>query len=171
MKNFIWLFTGTLATWFFTAVGARWGASNHVAPDAAVIVLTFLAMRREPAPLAIIASAFGYIIGRQMLAPFGLNETALVACAVATYLAAGHLAGSGAMFFGIASGGAVMFYHLLLFLLLATVRGSAGFTGWTTAILLPNGIATTVVAWLSYPMLSQLERALTPEKADGLTWR
>ena len=38
-------------------------------------------------------------------------------------------------------------------------------------LLLPNGILTMVVAWVGYPGLMRLERTLTPEKTDGLTWR
>ena len=171
MKTIIWIFTGAVTTWFCTAIASRWGSSSHLIPDATVIILTFLAMHREPAQLAIVASSLGYLTGRQMLAPFGLNETALVACAITTYLVAGHLAGSGATFFGVACGGAVMFYHLLLYLLLLVVRGTAGFDGWPTALLVPNGIVTAAVAWLLYPGLLRLERTLTPEKTDGLTWR
>jgi hypothetical protein len=171
MKMFIWVLTGAVSTWLCTAVASRWGTASHLAPDAAIIVLTFLAMHREPAQLVLVAGALGYLVGRQMLAPTGLSETTMVACAVTTYLAAGHLAGSGAMFFGVASGGAVVFYHLLLFLLLVTVRGAAGFTGWATVLLVPNGMVTAVVAWIFYPALMRLERILTPEKTDGLIWR
>lgn len=171
MKTLVWVLTGAAATWFFTAVGSRWGAASHLCPDAAIIVVTFLAMRREPAQLATVACILGYLVGRQMLAPLGLTETAMVLCSVATYLAVGHLSGGGRLFLGIAAGGAVIFYHLVIFLLLLSVRGEAGFPGWTATLLLPNGALTMVVAWIGYPALMRLERTLTPEKTDGLTWR
>ena len=172
MKTLVWMIRDRRClTWLCTAVSSRFGTFSHLVPDAAVIVLTFLAMHREPAQLALVASALGYLIGRQMLAPFGLMETAMVACAVITYLTAGHLSGSGSMFLGIASGGAVMFFHLASYLLLVAVRGSAGFTGWVTALLLPNAVITALLALVLYPGLIRLERVLNPEKTGGLSWR
>lgn len=143
----------------------------HIMPDMAVIVIVFLALRREPVPLVMAALALGYIVGRQALAPSGLHETALVVCAVGVYLVAGNIAGSGGLFFALAAGMAVMFYHVVLFLLIYWQRGSAGFASWAAAILLPSAFCTALAALICHPFMMWLEKRLTQDKREGLLWR
>jgi hypothetical protein len=142
----------------------------HVIPDAAVMTVVFLGLRREPLPLALTALLLGHLVGRQALAPFGLHETALTACAVSVYLASGNLRGGGPVYFAIVSGVACGGYHLLLFLL-ALASGHAGFSSWATAALVPSALATGLLALVSYPWMWRLERRLSPEKREGLAWR
>jgi hypothetical protein len=170
MRTLIWILVGWLSVAFWTAVGSRF-ALGHVIPDMAVITIVFLALRREPIVLAVSAICLGYLVGRQAVAPVGLHESSLVACAVAVYLVAGHLAGSGGFFFAMVSGAAAMLHHAILFLLVYWMRGSAGFSSWATAILLPSGFATFVVSWASYPFMQWLERRFTQDRSEELSWR
>jgi hypothetical protein len=169
MNVVVYVAIGWLTMAFWTAVSARF-TLGHVVPDAAVVTLVFVALRREPIPFTLTAVALGYFAGRQALAPMGLHEAVLVACALTVYLTAGNLAGSGAGFFALASGGTVMLYHLLLYVLARTVGGHAGFTGWATAMLVPSGAATAVLALVSHPLLSAIERRLSPDKREELSW-
>ena len=140
-------------------------------PDVAILVTVFIAMRREPMPLTLTALALGYCVGRQALAPVGLHETALVTVAIGVYLAAGNLVGSGGLFFGFTCAVAAMAYHAVVFALLFWQRGSAGFSSWATAILVPSGLATCMAAFICHPFMLWLERRLTQDKREGLTWR
>ncbi|HET6344738.1 MAG TPA: hypothetical protein VFH51_07385, partial [Myxococcota bacterium] len=124
-----------------------------------------------PIPLAFTGMVLGYLVGRQALAPVGLHEIALVLCSVGVYLAAGHLSGSGALFFALTSGVAVVAYHLIIFGLLLWQRGHAGFSSWATALLLPSALATAFVALLCHGPMVWLERRLTQDKREGLAWR
>lgn len=170
MNVVVWIGLGWLAVTFWTALGAHLQA-GHLIPDAAVVTVVFLALRREPLPLVVAALALGYLSGRQALAPSGLHETVLVLCALVVYFAGGAIAGGGAMFFALASGGAVMLYHLLLFVLGRVGGGELGFTGWTTAALLPSGFVTAALALVSYPAMNALERRLSSEEREELSWR
>ena len=139
-------------------------------PDMTVIVVCFLALRRDPVSLTVVATFLGYLAGRQALAPSGLHETALIFTALGVYFAAGSLAGGGGLFFAFASGVAVMCYHALLFVLIYWQRGMAGFASWATAMLVPDGLATCFVALLCYLPMCWLDRRLTQDKREGLAW-
>lgn len=170
MRNLGWIGVGWIGLIFFSALGARTGGA-HVLPDFPVIVVVFLAMRREPVPVALSALALGYLAGRQALAPMGLQEVSLVLVAMGVYLAAGNLSGNGGLFFGFICAVAVMGYHLLLFAMLLWQRGQAGFASWATAVLLPDGLATFLLAIVCHPFMLLLERRLTQDKREGLSWR
>jgi hypothetical protein len=164
-----WIGLGALAMVFWSAVAAR-VAPAHVAVNAVVIVVVFTALKREPIPVAITALVLGYIEGRQAGAPTGACETALVFCAVASYMFSGQFAGSGAAFFSFVTGIATMGYQLTLFVLLYAGRGTAGFPSWATAALLPSGLATALVALLSYHAMAWLDGKLTTERRQDLGW-
>ena len=87
------------------------------------------------------------------------------------YLISGNLAASGAAFFAVVAGVAVMGYHVTLYLFAWLVRDSAGFSSWATAALVPSAVATSVLALISYPWMDRLERWLNPERHEGLSWR
>jgi hypothetical protein len=170
MRNIAWVAVGWVGIVFWSAVCSRLRLSNIV-PDAAVVTVVFLALRREPLLVALTALALGYFAGRQAAAPIGLHETALVATAVGVYLASGAFTGSGPLFFATVSAGAAMGYHLMLFLLLVVFRGTAGFPSWWTATLVPSGVATGALALASYAGLAALDRRLTTERREALSWR
>ncbi len=169
MRHVVWIALGFLGVTFWTALGAR-VQLGHVLPDAAVVTVVFLALRREPIPLALTALVLGYLVGRQALAPVGLHETALTASAVAVYMVSGRLAGGGAGFCAVAAAVAAVGYHVALFVLLTAVRGNAGFSSWATAALVPASVTTGLLALISYPFMMLVERKLTPEVREGLSW-
>jgi len=169
MRHLAWVALGFLGVTFWTALAARIQI-GHVLPDAAVVTIVFLALRREPIPLALTALALGYLVGRQALAPVGLHEIALTVCAVAVYMVSGRLAARGAAFCAFATAVTAVGYHVLLFALLSTVRGDAGFSSWATALLVPASLATGLLALISYPFMMLIERKLTPEVREGLSW-
>ncbi|OGR08451.1 MAG: hypothetical protein A2341_17310 [Deltaproteobacteria bacterium RIFOXYB12_FULL_58_9] len=170
MRHAVWIALGWLGVTFWTSLAARL-SFGHLVPDAAVVTVVFLALRREPVVVTATALAIGYLVGRQALAPVGLHEVALVGCAVIAYLASGHIAGSGPAFLAVASAMGLVAYHVLLYLLLSLGRDQVGFSSWATAMLLPNAVITGVLAFVSYPGLAALERKLTPETHEGLAWR
>ena len=86
------------------------------------------------------------------------------------YLASGRLAGGGALFFALTSGAAVMFFHVLLFVLLFVFRTHVGFASWSTALLLPSALATGALALVAYRPMSWLESKLSPVRREGLQW-
>jgi len=164
-----WVAIGWLGVTLTTALGARLGVS-HVMPDAAVVTIVFLAFRRHPAQVVLVALALGYLSGRQALAPVGLHEVALILCALTVYFGAGNLAGSGARFFALTSGGAVMLYHLLVYLLASSLGGRAHFAGWGTATLLPTGLITALLALVAEAPMAAIERRLSPSEHEELSW-
>ncbi len=170
MRTLTFLLVGILGATLCAAVGARLSV-YHVLPDISVIIIVFVSLRREPALIAATALSLGYMTARQALAPAGLHECALVLTAVGTFLSAASLAGSGALFFALTCGVAVMAYHALLFLLMLWSRGEVGFASWAAAALLPNALATCCLALLLHPWLLRLDRRLAQDKREGLTWR
>jgi hypothetical protein len=169
VRSVAWITLGWLGTAFWTAVGSR-VSLGHVIPDAALITVAFIAVRREPIPVVGSALLLGYLVGRQALAPTGAHEVALVACAIGCYMASGQIAGSGTLFFALLAGAATMAYHAVLFFLLASGRGAAGFSGWATAALVPSGLATAVVALLAYRPMLWLDGKLATERREDLGW-
>lgn len=169
MRHLAWIAIGLLGVTFWTALAARLQL-GHVVPDVAVITVVFLALRREPIPLALTALALGYLVGRQALAPVGLHETALTICAIAVYMVSGRLAAGGAAFCAAAAAVVTVGYHLLLFVLLTAVRGDAGFSSWSTALLVPAAVVTGLLALISHPFMMLVERKLTPVVREGLSW-
>lgn len=171
MRVAVWIALGWLGVIFWTAVAARL-APGHVFPDAALVVIVFLALHREPVVVVVVALALGYLNGRQALAPGGLHEFASVLVAVIAYAISGQLAAGGAIFFAVVTGCATMLYHLLLFLLLIGFRGPAGFSSWATASLVVNGVLTGALAAASYPLMQRLEARLSESRRQtGLQWR
>ncbi len=170
MKNLAWVLLGWTGVVFWSSVGTRIGW-YHLMPDAAVMTVVFLALRREPLLVTLTALTLGYLVGRAAVAPIGLHETALVGCAIGVYLASGALTGSGAWFFGIVCGGATMAYHLALYGLLWGARGEPAFSGLATAMLVPSGLVTALLGVVSYPVLNALDRRLTADRHEALSWR
>lgn len=169
MRTVAWVVVGCIATALWTGLAARF-SPGHMVPDAAVIVVVFLALRREPVVVALAALAMGYLMGTQALAPFGLYETTMVLTAVCVYVVSGQLAGGGALFFAMVCGGAASFAQVVTFLLLL-LRGNAGFASWVTAALVPSGLITALTALASYPVLMWLEGRLSAEQREaGLSW-
>ncbi len=169
MRTGVWILIAWLGVVVSTAFSSR-VAPAWVFPDPAIVVLSFLALRREPIPIAVAALAVGYLMGRGALAPTGVHETALVLTAIGVYLTSGRLAGSGALFFAMVCAGATTAFHVVLFALLVIVRGDAGFSSWATAALVPAAMTTGLLGLLAYRPMAWLETKLTPAQREGLTW-
>lgn len=170
MRILPWIGLAWLATAVVAALRAG-GTMTYVAPDPAVIVVAFLALRREALPMMVGALVLGYLVGRHDLGPTGLHALALGVTALATHLIAGSLAATGPLFFGLCCGAAVVGYHALLFLLLVLVRGHAAFASGATLLLLPNALVTAVVAIAASPLMEAFERKIAPEQRSALSWR
>jgi len=170
MNTLAWILLGWFGVVFWSGVAIRLGP-GYVLPDAAIIVVAFLAPRRQPVYVGFIALVLGYLMGRQSLAAPGVYETSLVVTGFALYIASGQLAGQGRLYFAMSSAGGVGLFHLLLYLLLYSVRDSAAFASWATALLVPSGMATAVVAFVSYGVLEWLDAKTSPEHREGLNWR
>ena len=170
MRTALWIVLGALGVAVWSAVGAcgDWG---HVMPDAAVMTVAFLAVRRNPLSLAATAVALGYVVGRQALAPVGLHESAMVLCALGLQLVAGHLVGSGAVFFAAVAAGSVVAYHVLLAVLLWLGGAAVGFSSLATSLLLPSAAVTFLLALVSHPVMLRLEQVVTPARREELSWR
>jgi hypothetical protein len=169
VRTAVFVGIGWLGTALFTAIGSRLSI-GHVLPDAAVVILVFVALRREPLPVTMTALALGYFVGRQAMAPIGLHEAVLVGCGLTIYLTAGSLAGSGAGFFALASGGTVMLYHAALYVVTRAGAGVVGFSGWATAALVPSGAATAALALIAHSLLSAIDRRLNADRREELSW-
>lgn len=170
MRILIWIGGAWMAMTLFSALGTRLGFA-HVMPDTTVIVIVFLALRREP--LAVVAAAFllGYLTDRAALAPDGLHEVALVMVTLGVYAGAGALSNTGTLFFGMVCSGAVMAYQALVFALVLWQKGAAGFASWTTASLIPTAFVTFMLALILHRPMVWLDRRLTQDKREGLVWR
>jgi hypothetical protein len=169
MNAVVYVLLGWLSLAVWTAAGAHVGL-GHVFPDAGIVVVVWVALRREPIAVTLTALAVGYFAGRQALAPLGLHEAVMVGCALTVYLTGGSLAGSGVRFYALASGGTVMLYHAALYLVSRALGGQAGFSGWATALLIPNGLATALLALAYFPLLAAVERRLTEDRREELSW-
>lgn len=170
MTTLLWVVLGWFGMTVTTALGARVGL-GPVMPDLTVITLVFLVMRRGPIQFGLAAFALGYIVGRQSLAPFGLHETALMLCGLCVYIIAGQLMSSGGWFFALTCGVVVMGYHLILFLLTYWVMGAAQFSNWAAALLLPTGMLTFAVAYMSYPIMMWIDSQFQHGRREELSWR
>ena len=170
MKHIVWLILGFFGISMSSALAHK-VLPYHVVPDVALIVAVFLALRREPIPMALSALALGYFSGRLALAPVGLCEGSLILCAIWAYRGSGSVDGSGSVFFGMMCGAMVCVYHALMFGLLLLVRGEAGFASWATASLIPTAVSTFIVATLMHRPMERLERLVAPAPRSGLSWR
>jgi rod shape-determining protein MreD len=170
MRVGVWILAGWFLMQVFTALA--WSmAWAHVWPDPVLIVVVYAALRREPSVLMFTAFVLGFLTGRQSLAPLGVHEFALCLTALSAHLVLGQVVGSGTAFFGVMSGFFVMLYHGLLYVLLAYMRGHVGFSSLATASLLPTALVTCVCAWCVHGVLRALDRAVTRERSEGLSWR
>jgi len=170
MKHIVWLIVGWLGISVSAALAHRL-LPYHIVPDVGLIVAVFLALRREPIPMALSALALGYFTGRLALAPVGLCEVSLILCSVWAYRGSGSVDGSGSVFFGIMCGAMVCVYHVLIFGLLLLVRGEAAFASWATASLIPTAASTFFVATLMHRPMEWLDRLVAPAPRSGLSWR
>ncbi|MEZ4270128.1 MAG: hypothetical protein R3C68_01425 [Myxococcota bacterium] len=170
MRPIVWIVVGWFGNSLLAALGLRL-APSYVEPSLAVVIVTFLALRREPLLLAVISVAIGYGVGRLDLAPTGLNECALLLTGLGVYVVSGQLAGTGAIFTAFVSGGALVGYHLLLLLFLQVFRGQAEFSSWATALLFPSAMATSILSLLTYRPMLWLDQVLSPSRREGLDWR
>ena len=170
MKHIVWLVLGWLGISMSAALSHK-VLPYHVVPDVALIVAVFLALRREPIPMALSALALGYFSGRLALAPVGLCEGSLILCSIWAYRGSGSVDGSGSVFFGLLCGAMVCVYHLLMFGLLLLIRGEAAFASWATASLIPTAVTTFLVATLMHRPMEWLDRLVAPAPRSGLSWR
>ena len=170
MNSLAWIGIGWLASCVMTALHSHGGLA-YVMPDPAIVVVTFLAMRREALQVVIVALALGYLVGRQDLAPTGLYPLALGVVALGTQLVSGAIAARGAVFAALMTAAATAAYHALLFALLYGLRGNVGFASWATAALFPNALATAALGLVASPFLAAVDRKLAPDTRTALSWR
>jgi hypothetical protein len=170
MNSLAWIGIAWLASCVMTALRSH-GGFAYVMPDPAIVVITFLAMRREALQVVIVALVLGYLIGRQDLAPAGLYPLAMGVVALGTQLVSGAVAVSGVVFAALMTAAATAAYHALLFALLYGLRGNVGFASWATAALFPSALATAVLGLLALPFLAAVEKKLAPDTRTALSWR
>jgi len=169
VSTLAWVAFGSLGVTLVTAICSRVGFA-HLVPDVAVITVVFLAQRRSPAQVVVVALTLGYLCGRQALAPVGLHEVALILTALVVYFGVGSLAGSGARFFALTCGGAVAVHDLILYVLALIFGGHAHFASWPAASLVPSGAVTGVLALALLRPMTALEHRLTPVQHEALSW-
>ena len=153
-----------------SALSARLVA-GHMCPDVCLIVVVFVSLRREPLAIATTALCLGYFTARQALAPTGLFESSLLLMGIGTYVSAGSLSGSGALFFALTCAVVAGVYQALVFVLLYWQLGHAGFSSPATATLVVPSLCTGLMALLLQPLLQAVDRRLTRDKRPGLAWR
>lgn len=170
MRLFAWIVVGFLATVIMSALAARlpWA---HVMPNMALIVVVFLAMRKEAPEICFVAVALGHVVGLQALAPTGLHETALALIALGAFLISGNLSATGSLYVGCVACISDVAYHIALVLLLVWQGYEVGFSSWATAALLPQAVFTGLCGWALYRPLEYLDETLTPRRTEGLQWR
>lgn len=170
MRTLLWIVLGWIGVTVVTAFEAR--LQLGALPDPAVIVMCFLALRRTPIQVGVVAIALGYLTGRAALAPVGLHASALVFCALAVYAVTGQLVARGAAFYGLVCAATNMLYHLSLYFLVWIGGGIPAFSGWAAALLVPSSMLTGMVAGLVYPLFDWLDQRLSPQERTGvLSWR
>jgi rod shape-determining protein MreD len=170
MSAFAWIGLAWIGTCLVTALEAH-GGFGYVLPDPVIIVVVYLALRREALQVVLIALALGYLVGRQDLGPTGLHPLALGVIALGAQLLAGSLAASGPVFQALITAAATAAYHALLFALLYGLRGSVGFASWSTAILVPQALLTALLGIFATPLLNAVEKRLAPDSRASLSWR
>ncbi len=169
MRSFSFLAVAFFLLAVVTAASSRM-APGYVAPEPAVIVVVFVALRREPIMVAVISLSVGYMLGRQAAAPLGLHETTMVASGVAAYIASGRLAAGGALFFAVLCGFMTMASQLLAALLLQWGMGHVGFSSQATMLLLPQALLTSVLALVLYRSLDWLDARFSNDTHEELPW-
>lgn len=166
----VWAVAGHMAMLFTAAVAARF-APAYIMPDMLVVVTTFVALRRTAVQATLLALMLGYLLGLQVPAPAGLNALALSLCTLGAYLASGQVAASGRLAFGPLCGVAAMVHAGATKLILVLDGSETAFASTATALLVPGGVVTMLVAWLLYGVMVRLEHQLAPEVPQGLQWR
>ena len=152
---------------FYTRIGFE-----YVIPDFAVIIVAFIAMRRNMLALVLVTFCLGYLAGRQALAPTGLHESAMTLAGLSLYFALGHLTVDNRFFFALLSGVTVMTYHVFLFSISSFFAEHTHFSSWATAILFPTGLTTAIFALLGYSFLCWFDcRIRTDAQEVFLSWR
>ncbi|MEO0814333.1 MAG: hypothetical protein AAFY60_15835 [Myxococcota bacterium] len=171
MRNAVWVGLAWFGTVVCTAFASELSVA-HVLPEIVVIVAVFLAFEREGPALVASCLAMGYLVGRAAGAPLGLHELALASTALGLQLVIGSITtGGGRGFFTLSVGVATMAYHAIAFLLLLFFRGTASFPTWTSAILFPSAVLTAAIALLAHPLMEKIERRLSPQQRESLSFR
>lgn len=170
MRLLAWIVVGFVATVLTSALAARL-AFAHVMPNLALVVVVFLAVRKEAPEICLVAVALGHGIGLQAIAPAGLHETALTAVALGAFLVSGNLSATGGLYVGCVACISEIAYHIALVLLLVWQGYEVGFSSWATAALLPQAAFTGLCGWALYRPLERLDESLTPRRTEGLQWR
>ncbi|MDP7040863.1 MAG: hypothetical protein QGI45_17035 [Myxococcota bacterium] len=166
-----WIILGWIGYLCCNAFHTRIGF-EYVIPDFAIIIVAFIALRRNMLALVWVTFCLGYIAGRQALAPTGLHESAMTLAGLSIYFALGHLTLDNRFFFAFLSGVAVITYHLFLFSISWSFAEYTHFSSWATAMLFPAGLATAGFALLGYPFLRWIDYRISSEAQEVfLSWR
>jgi len=170
VRLLVWMVLGWLGTVLVSAFAARVQVA-HMMPNMALVVLIFLAMRKEAPEICLTALVLGHVLGLMALAPVGLHETALLVVALGAFLISGNLSATGSVYAGCVCILADMGYQVLLALLLVWQGYEVGFSSWATASLLPPALLTGFWGWALYRPLERLDDWLAPRRPEGLQWR
>lgn len=169
MRFLAWISIGWIGMAVLAALSSRVFPA-HLQPSWLALVLAFLALRREPVPLALHALCLGYLAGRFALAPLGMMEAAAVITALTVFIASEGIAGRGAPRFAVLAGFAAGVLHFLSFLLTYWGQGNAGFASVWTMLLVFDAAITALAALVVYVPLLWLEKRLSPKVHGGLSW-
>ncbi len=169
MRFLSWLVVGWLGMVLFSALSSRLFGYG-LQPSWVVVVLTFLALRREMTSVALTASILGYLVGRLAGAPVGIHEAALAICGLSVFVGSGSIAGRGTLFFAGLCGWATAVYHITLYVLLLWGQGRAGFSSLPSSLLIFDAAFTALVALFVYHPMVWLDVKLTPKVHEGLAW-
>lgn len=170
MRFVAWALMGWLATLLVSALAAR-VPTAHIMPNAVLVVVMFLAVRKEAPQTVTTAVILGHVVGTLALAPTGLHETALAIVALGAFLVSGNLSIGGSVFLGCMCLMGDVAYHILLVLLLIWQGHAVGFASWATAALLPQACLTGLCGWAMYHPFVRLDESLAPQREEGLQWR
>lgn len=170
MRLSVWIVLGWLATAFATSLSSRFPV-GHLVPQWSVIVVIFLALRRDAISLLLVSLALGCFDGAHALAPAGSHPLALSVMGLVASWLVGPLVARGAVFFTVLTFGGTICYHVLLSLLVSWFDGRVGFASAWNASLLPAAGLTAVVALLLMVPMEHLDRFLATERREDLSWR
>lgn len=165
-----WIALGWLGTVLVSALAGRLQMA-HLMPNMALVVVVFLAMRKEAPEICVTALVLGHIVGITALSPSGLHEMALMLVGLSAFLIGGNLSATGSIYVGCVCVLADMGYHILLVLLLIWQGHAVGFSSWATAALVPQALMTGFWGWALYGAFEWLDDHLAPRHQEGLQWR
>jgi rod shape-determining protein MreD len=169
MKILFWV----IVAWFLSLVStsvALYVSPSYILPELPIIVVVYLSLHYPLAHVSLAALALGFTIGSQSGSVLGLHEAALAVSGMIVHLSSGRLAGHGPFFFALITGATTIGYHLSLMLMMTVAQQKVGFASVWTALLAPNAIATSICAFILYSPFLAIDKSLSPQRSEVLSW-